>query len=108
MNCSICNHSKSAEIIIDYARTKSLRKTAKNYAIGYRSLARHIQFCIYALLEEAEQLEFEEALETAKQMVIEHYQYEMTRKRRKKSIIKKHVEFSWSRRSWAKKAKNKA
>jgi predicted DNA-binding protein YlxM (UPF0122 family) len=58
MNCSICRHPRQAEMIIDYAHTCSLRETASRFDVGYRSLQRHIEKCLYALLEEYEQRQY--------------------------------------------------
>jgi len=99
MNCSICQHPQQADIIIDYAYTKSFRLTALRYRIGYRSLQRHVSRCIYALLEEQEQNEYE--LEFSRVVnLLAFYCNPSPKPYRLKSIITKPVEFTWSRRAW--------
>jgi hypothetical protein len=100
MWCSICQHEDSAEILLDYARTRSLRITAEHYGIGYRSLARHLKVCLYAILENLEEEAYKADLAEAERLITEYYLEPETYKRRKKSIIKKPIKFSWSRRAW--------
>jgi hypothetical protein len=99
MNCSICRHPQAAEMIIDYAYTCSLRVTASRFNVGYRSLQRHIERCVYALMEEAEQQEYEQKLSSVAEDLRFYFEYKM-RPRRKESIITKKVNFTWSRRAW--------
>lgn len=100
MNCSICQHPQQAEMIIDYAQTFSLRVTASRYNVGYRSLHRHIESCIYALMEEDEQQRYERELGEVAGLLTLHFAVQQ-RPRRKKSIITKKVEYTWSRRAWS-------
>lgn len=100
MNCSICRHPQQVEMIIDYAHTLSLRATANNYGVGYRSLHRHIERCIYALMEEDEQQRYEYELKETAELLTLHFTVQQ-RPRRRKSIITKEVKFTWSRRAWS-------
>jgi hypothetical protein len=86
-------------MIIDYAHTCSLRVTADRFDVGYRSLHRHIERCLYAILEEHEQRECEQELSAVAAELKLHFEYQL-RPRRRKSIITKKVEFTWSRRAW--------
>lgn len=99
MSCSICRHPRQAEMIIDYADTLSLRATASRYGVGYRSLHRHIERCIYALMEEDEQRRYEQELAETAELLMLHFSFQQ-RPRRKKSIITKKIKFTWSRRAW--------
>lgn len=102
MNCSICQHPRQAEMIIDYAYTLSLRVTANNYGVGYRSLQRHIKKCIYALMKECEQRRYEQELAETAELLTLHFTYQQ-RPRRKRSIITRKVECNWGRRAWERK-----
>jgi hypothetical protein len=62
MNCSICSHPNHPEIVAEYTRSGSYRRTAPRFGVGYRSLQRHITYCVYAVMEEAEQDDFERAV----------------------------------------------
>ncbi len=101
MNCSICRHPRQAEIIIDYAYTSSLRSTAERFEVGYRSLHRHIERCIYALMEEDEQNDYRKAFAETAEMLRVSFKVR-AKSRRPKSIITKNVDFTWSRRAWSK------
>lgn len=100
MNCSICHHPQQAEMIIDYAHTISLRVTATNFGVGYRSLHRHIERCIYALMEEDEQQRYQQELAEVAELLMQYFTIRQ-RPRRRKSIITKEVKFTWSRRAWS-------
>jgi hypothetical protein len=105
MFCSICQHPQQAEMIIIYAQINSLRATANYFNVGYRSFLRHLDRCIPYIMEEQEKREYERDFkETAKKLRL-HFQPELKPYRRK-SIITKKVEFTWSRRAWAKKGCN--
>lgn len=101
MFCSVCRNPKRAEIVLDWAYSGSLRLTAYRYGIGYRSLQRHIDLCLAAILSEKEQREYESTLAENVQLVRYYFLFKM-RKPRPKSIITKPVEFTWSRRAWKK------
>ena len=102
MFCSICRHPKQAEMIIDYAYSCSLRATARRYNAGYRSLQRHLENCIPLVMAEKEQKEFEREFKEFADLVRLCFQPPPEPYRRK-SIITKPVEFTWSRRGWTKK-----
>ena len=104
MNCSICQHPQQGEIIIDYAYTSSLRATAEHFGVGYRSLHRHIERCIYALMEEDEQNDYQKAFEETADILRTSFKI-YSKPRRPKSIITKNVDFTWSRRGWQKNRK---
>lgn len=103
MSCSICRHPQQAEILISYADTCSLRKTADSFNAGYRSLQRHLERCIPALMAEQEQKEFEREFKEVAELLLLYFQ-PPPKPYRRKSIITKKVEFTWSRRAWTKKA----
>lgn len=107
MFCSICQHPRQAEMIIDYAYSCSLRATAMRFGAGYRSLQRHLKYCIVFVMAEKEQKKYEREFKENAELLRLYYA-ELYRPRRPKSIIKKPVEFTWSRRSWKKRAKNGA
>jgi hypothetical protein len=102
MNCSICRHPRQAEMIVDYAFTCSLRVTASRYEVGYRSLHRHIERCIYAIMKEDEQKDYEKRFREVAEF-LRFYFKPIPKPYRRKSIIKKKVEFTWSRRAWSRK-----
>ncbi|MEO5859537.1 MAG: hypothetical protein ABIR33_11380 [Pyrinomonadaceae bacterium] len=99
MRCSICSNPNHQTILIDFASTRSLRRTADRFGVGYRSLSRHINECVYAAMRDAEHQRFEKALEAAVRRIRLIYAPSIRRVRRK-SIISKPVLFTWSRRSW--------
>ncbi len=101
MFCSICQHPQQAEMIIDYANTCSLRETASRFGVGYRSLQRHLERCIRDLMAEQEQKEYDREFAEVAELLLINFQIYLKPARRK-SIIKKNVEFSWSRKSWGK------
>ena len=103
MSCSICRHPQQAEILISYALTCSLRKTASNFDTGYRSLQRHLERCIPVIMAEQEQKEYEREFAEVAELLRLYFQ-PPPKPYRRKSIITKKVEFTWSRRAWAKKA----
>ena len=107
MSCSICRHLQQAEMIIDYAYTCSLRATASNYNAGYRSLQRHLEHCIPVLMAEQEQKEYEREFEEVAELLRLNFQPKPQPYRRK-SIITKRIEFTWSRRAWTNKVFNRA
>jgi hypothetical protein len=100
MFCSICQNPQQAEMIIDYAYSRSLRATASRFNAGYRSFLRHLEHCIVTLTAEKEQKGFQRDFEEAAKMMRIYFQPEPEPYRRK-SIITKKVEFTWSRRAWA-------
>jgi hypothetical protein len=103
MSCSICRHPRQAEIIIDYAYSCSLRATASRFNVGYRSLQRHLERCIPCLMAEQEQKSYEREFAEVAELLQLHFQPQ-PKPCRRKSIITKKVEFTWSRRAWKKKA----
>jgi len=107
MFCSICQHPQQAEMIIDYAYTCSLRETASRFGVGYRSLQRHLERCIRDLMAEQEQKEYEREFAEVAELLRLNFQFRIKPSRRK-SIITKKVEFTWSRRSWANRALKRA
>jgi hypothetical protein len=62
MNCTICRSPIRAEIIEEWAVSGSLRKSANQYGVGYRSLQRHLDLCLASILAEREQQDYEAAL----------------------------------------------
>jgi hypothetical protein len=107
MTCSICQHPRQAEMIIDYAYSCSLRATASRFNAGYRSLQRHLEHCIPVLMAEQEQRNYEREFAEVAELIRGHFQ-PMSKPYRRKSIITKKVEFTWSRRAWKKKADKSA
>lgn len=105
MNCTICRHPRQAEMIIDYAFTYSLRVTAWRFGVGYRSLHRHIERCIYAIMEEQEQKDYQRRFAEVAEFLRMYFK-PIPKLPCRKSIIKKKVEFSWSRRAWKKRVSN--
>lgn len=103
MFCSICRHPRQAEMIVDYASTCSLRATARRFGAGYRSLQRHLENCISVLMVEQEQKEYEREFAEVAELLRLYFQ-PPPKPYRRKSIIPKKVEFTWSRRAWAKKS----
>ena len=99
MKCSICRHPQQTEMIFDYAHTFSLRVTASRYGVGYRSLHRHIERCIYALMEEDKQQRYQQKLAEVAELLMQCFTFQQ-KPRRRKSIITKEVKFTWSRRAW--------
>ncbi len=98
MFCSICQHPQQPEMIIDYAVTCSLRETANNFGVGYRSLHRHLERCIVALMIEQEAKDYDKDFAEVAELVALFYMPSF--KSRPKSIIKMPIEFTWSRRAW--------
>jgi hypothetical protein len=103
--CKICNHPQNAEILRTYARQGSLRRTASQYNVSYRTLLRHLDECVHYLQNEVEELQYRQAFKETAEYLRNFYSQTYYRKPRPKSIITKQVEFKWSRRSW-KKAEN--
>ena len=58
MLCTICPRQDRIEIVIDYLAVGSLRKTAKRFKIGYRSLHRHISKCLPQGYRDMRRLDF--------------------------------------------------
>lgn len=85
----------------DWAYSRSLRQTALKYGVGYRSLQRHLDLCIPSIYAERENRQYEAAFKHNAEWLRHYFKMKM-RKPRRKSIIKKPVEFSWSRRAWKK------
>ncbi len=102
MYCSICTHPKQIEIVEDYIYSGSLRQTAERYEVGYRSLQRHIDFCIASIFSEFEEREYQSEIKKCEEHLRIIFGFKQ-RKMRPKSIIKKPVEFTWSRRAWKRK-----
>jgi hypothetical protein len=101
MYCSICKYDKAAEMVEEWAIGQSLRKVAAKHNLGYRSLQRHLDLCLAAILAEYEENVFREALRVS----VTYVRYSIAaarRPKRRKSIIKKPVQFTWSRRAWKK------
>ncbi len=90
-------------MIIDYAYSCSLRATASRFNAGYRSLQRHLERCIPCLMAEQEQKIYEREFAEVAELLRLYFQPQ-PKPYRRKSIITKKVEFTWSRRSWKKKA----
>ena len=107
MPCSICRHPQQAEMIIDYAYTCSLRATARRFGAGYRSLQRHLGRCIVSLMAEQEQKDYEREFAEVAELMRLHFQPQ-PKPYRRKSIITKRIEFTWSRRAWANRMCNRA
>jgi hypothetical protein len=99
MFCSICTKSFRAEIIEAWARSGSLRETAARFGVGYRSLQRHLDLCLASVWSEVEEWGYQKELRESADLLMLYYRIKM-RKPRPKSIIKKPVEYTWSRRSW--------
>ena len=99
MYCTVCRHLQKAQIVLDWAYTGSLRETARRYGIGYRSLQRHLDLCIPSIMAERERREYEAAFKRVADWLRVLFSFKM-RKKRPKSIVKKKVEYTWSRRSW--------
>ena len=89
-------------MIVDYAYSCSLRVTASRFNAGYRSLHRHLENCLPVLMAEKEQQEYEREFAEVAALIKLHFQPQ-PKPYRRKSIIKKKVEFTWSRRAWKKK-----
>lgn len=106
MYCSICKHPKQIEIVEDYIYRGSLRQTAERYEIGYRSLQRHIDFCIASIYSEIEEREYQAELEKWDEYLRMIFGFHQS-KARPTSIIKKPVEFTWSKRAWKRKKSKK-
>ena len=102
MYCSVCTHPKQIEIVEDYIYRGSLRETAWRFGIGYRSLQRHIDFCIASIYSELEEREYQSELNKWEEYLRIVFGFRQ-RKTRPKSIIKRSVEFTWSRRAWKQK-----
>lgn len=102
MYCSICKHPKQAEMIEHYARSGSFRLTAAYYRVGYRSLHRHIDLCVASILAEQEERDYQKAFKENAKWLRTYFGI-IKRKPRPKSIIKKKIEWTWSRRAWDKK-----
>jgi hypothetical protein len=99
MVCSICSHPEHPEMLIDYARTFSYRRTATKFGVGYRSLHRHIKNCLRLILKDADDLIFEMRLDEVKGNLTQKFAAAMKPKRHR-SILTKKVTFTWSRRAW--------
>jgi hypothetical protein len=91
-------------MIEHYARSGSFRQTADSFGVGYRSLHRHIDLCVTSILAEQEEKEYQKAFRENAEWLRSYFTAIM-RKPRPTSIIKKEIEWTWSRRSWQKKAK---
>ncbi len=65
MYCSICQSPARAAVIEAWASNGSLRKTAAEYNVGYRSLQRHLDLCVASIVAEQEQADYEAALHMA-------------------------------------------
>ena len=94
-------------MIIDYAYSCSLRATASRFNAGYRSLQRHLENCLPVLMAEREQQAYEREFAEVAHLIKLYFQPKLKPYRRK-SIITKQVEFTWSRRAWKKKTETSA
>ena len=94
-------------MIVDYAYSCSLRATAGHFNAGYRSLQRHLEYCVVSLMAEQEQKEYEREFKEVAELLRLHFQPQPIIYRRK-SIITKQIEFSWSRRAWVSRVSNVA
>ena len=65
MNCSICQSPARAAVIETWASNRSLRKTAAQHGVNYRSLQRHLTLCVSSIVAEQEQADYEAALRMA-------------------------------------------
>lgn len=101
MRCTICKLPNHSSTIVDYARTRSLRKTAALYGVGYRSLHRHFSGCVFSVMALADEQRFEDTL--TKVAAILRTDFRLQRKPRPRSILKKSHEVNWGRRSWKRK-----
>ncbi len=104
--CSICVHPSQTEILIDYAYTLSLRRTASAYGVGYRSLARHIEYCIPIIMRDYEESLFQSRLKEESDFLRDLLLRE-SKPKRPKSIITLKVKTSWGRRNWKNGTKRK-
>ncbi len=100
MACKICNHPKHGEMVIQYARNPSYRNVAKKYGVSFKSLQRHVNQCVYEVMEEAEEERYRKVFEYA--TVVLMVEYGRIRKTTYKSLVTKPIEWTWSRRSWGK------
>jgi hypothetical protein len=91
-------------MIVHYAITCSLRKTSGYFNAGYRSLQRHLEYCIPLVMAEEEQKGYERDFAEVALLLWLRFQPPF----RRKSIIKKKVEFTWSRRAWMNEGRNKS
>ena len=107
MYCTICTHKQGAEIVEDWCYSKSLRVTAARYGVGYRSLQRHLDLCVASVMAEREEAEYRAAFAQTAEWLRGYYR-PITKKRQRKSIITKPVEFTWSRRSWKRKGSSES
>ncbi len=107
MYCTICTNPNKATIVEDWAYTGSLRRTAKRYGVGYRSLQRHIDLCLASILSEKEQQQYEAAFRESAAWLRQLFAFTM-RKPRPKSVITTPVQFTWSRRAWKRGNKNES
>ena len=98
MACKICKHPRHAEMVVDYARTSSYRKVAQMYGVNFKTLQRHISKCVYAVMSEAEEKEYQTILNQVARMLT--FEFAPLPKKRPKSLITKPFEWTWSRRSW--------
>lgn len=105
--CSICRYPRSAEMIAEYARAMSYRRTAAAFGVGYRSLHRHMGLCLPAIVARLHWEQFNSRLAAAERAVRMWYAAERRPKPppRRRSIITKPVEFTWSRRAWGRRKK---
>lgn len=103
MFCSICTHPRQIAIVVHYIYSESYRQTAKRFGVGYRSLQRHVDLCLQSIFAEREEREYRAELEKWVEIVKEHFVWKQSQpKPRLKSIIKKEVRFTWSRKAWRK------
>lgn len=100
MNCSICTHPLQLRITVDYLYSRSYRRTAQRFGVGYRSLHRHINECVAAMFAEYEERKYTAEFNRVSGLVREYFIFLRDYKPRKRSIVTKPVEFTWSRRSW--------
>lgn len=106
MSCSICALPIRGEIVQDWIRSSSLRRTAQRYGVGYKSLHRHIRKCLAAVMAEQDERHFQEEFANIAGLLRRVFAPPLAqRPRRHRSIITKPVQFTWSRRAWKSKSK---
>lgn len=99
MYCNICSKPFRAEIIEDWAYSESLRRTAARYGVSYRSLQRHLDLCLASICAERENRAYKAEFDDVAEWLRFYFRLQM-RKPRRRSIITKPIEYTWSRRSW--------
>jgi len=104
--CKICRHSQSADIVAVYFATDSLRIAAKIFGLSFKTLHRHITNCLVQIGFDNREKSFQRKLMEEGKAIEEDLNARFNQPRldmrrpRPKSIIKKPVEFTWSRKAW--------